>query len=98
MVDAKPMKPPQPAVNFGKSDDKSEDMSYGDHEMVEEENKMVVRHKDLKEIVDAIKENFDMAASAGDQVSEMLEIGRAQLDRSFKQLKSGLSFLFAFSL
>ncbi|XP_048141256.1 nitrate regulatory gene2 protein [Rhodamnia argentea] len=86
-VDAEPMKPPQPASSFGKSDEKSEDMSYGDHEMVEEENKMVVRHKDLKEIVDAIKENFNLAASAGDQVSEMLEIGRAQLDRSFKQLK-----------
>ncbi|KAK4798234.1 hypothetical protein SAY86_030560 [Trapa natans] len=49
--------------------------------------KMVIRHKDLKEIVDAIKENFELAAAAGDQVSEMLEIGRAQLDRSFKQLK-----------
>ncbi|KAK4759317.1 hypothetical protein SAY87_022448 [Trapa incisa] len=49
--------------------------------------KMVVRHKDLKEIVDAIKENFELAAAAGDQVSEILEIGRAQLDRSFKQLK-----------
>jgi hypothetical protein len=43
----------------------------------------MVRHKDLKEIVDAIKENFDKAAAAGDQVSEMLE-----LDRNFRQLKS----------
>ncbi|KAL6124497.1 hypothetical protein ACLB2K_077009 [Fragaria x ananassa] len=49
--------------------------------------KMVVRHKDLKEIVEAIKENFDKAAAAGDQVSEMLESNRAQLDRSFRQLK-----------
>ncbi|KAF2315443.1 hypothetical protein GH714_039265 [Hevea brasiliensis] len=49
--------------------------------------KMVVRHKDLKEIAVAIKENFDKAATAGDQVSEMLEISRAQLDRSFRQLK-----------
>ncbi|XP_048334734.2 nitrate regulatory gene2 protein [Ziziphus jujuba] len=49
--------------------------------------KMVVRHKDLKEIVEAIKENFDNAAAAGDQVSEMLETGRAQLNRSFRQLK-----------
>uniref|UniRef100_A0A1J3ICH3 DUF632 domain-containing protein n=1 Tax=Noccaea caerulescens TaxID=107243 RepID=A0A1J3ICH3_NOCCA len=49
--------------------------------------KMVVRHRDLKEIVDAIKENFDKAAAAGDQVSQMLELGRAQLDRSFSQLK-----------
>ncbi|CAJ1826694.1 unnamed protein product [Sphenostylis stenocarpa] len=51
------------------------------------EMKMVVRHRDLREIVDAIKENFDNAASAGDQVSEMLEISKAQLDRSFKQLR-----------
>ena len=50
--------------------------------------KMVVRHKDLKEIVEAIKENFDKAVAAGDQVSEMLEIGGAQLDQSFRQLKS----------
>ncbi len=50
--------------------------------------KLVVRHKDLREIVEAIKENFDKAAAAGDQVSEMLEISRAQLDRSFRQLKS----------
>ncbi|KFK35242.1 hypothetical protein AALP_AA5G258900 [Arabis alpina] len=49
--------------------------------------KMVVRHRDLKEIVDAIKENFDKAAASGDQVSQMLELGRAQLDRSFSQLK-----------
>uniref|UniRef100_A0A2P2LQF9 Uncharacterized protein MANES_05G054700 n=1 Tax=Rhizophora mucronata TaxID=61149 RepID=A0A2P2LQF9_RHIMU len=56
------------------------------------EMKMVVRHKDLKEIVEAIKENFDKAAAAGDQVSEMLEIGRAQLDRSFRQLKSQSKF------
>ncbi|KAL1225228.1 Nitrate regulatory gene2 protein [Cardamine amara subsp. amara] len=48
---------------------------------------MVVRHRDLKEIVDAIKENFDKAASAGDQVSQMLHLGRAQLDRSFSHLK-----------
>ncbi|XP_044494787.1 nitrate regulatory gene2 protein-like [Mangifera indica] len=49
--------------------------------------KMVVRHKDLKEIVKALKENFEKAAAAGDQLSDILEIGRAQLDRSFKQLK-----------
>lgn len=51
--------------------------------------KLVVRHKDLKEIVEALKDYFDKAASAGDQLFEILEIGRAQLDRSFKQLKSG---------
>ncbi|XP_031396382.1 nitrate regulatory gene2 protein-like [Punica granatum] len=84
--------PPQqtPSEVYSKSPEKSEEeelggagsstLSYGDM-------KMVVRHRDLKEIVDAIKENFEMAAAAGDQVSEMLEIGRAQLDRSFKQLK-----------
>lgn len=49
---------------------------------------IVVRHRDLAEIVEAIKEYFDKAASAGEKVSEMLETGRAQLDRSFSQLKS----------
>lgn len=48
---------------------------------------IVVRHRDLAEIVEAIKEYFDKAASAGEKVSEMLETGRAQLDRSFSQLK-----------
>ncbi|KAB2016032.1 hypothetical protein ERO13_D08G067600v2 [Gossypium hirsutum] len=73
-----------------KMDDKSEDAGlsaggYGTGAMMD--MTMVVRHKDLKEIVDAIKENFDKAAAAGDQVSEMLEISRAQLDKSFRQLK-----------
>ncbi|XP_043711616.1 nitrate regulatory gene2 protein-like [Telopea speciosissima] len=49
--------------------------------------KMVVRHRDLAEIVAAIREYFDKAAAAGDLVSEFLETGRAQLDRSFRQLK-----------
>ncbi|KAL1217147.1 Nitrate regulatory gene2 protein [Cardamine amara subsp. amara] len=49
--------------------------------------KMVVRHKDLKEILDAVQDYFDKAASAGDQVSAMLEIGRAELDRSFRKLR-----------
>ncbi|KAK9757759.1 hypothetical protein RND81_01G184300 [Saponaria officinalis] len=52
-----------------------------------EEMRIVVRHKDLKEIVGSLQDYFDKAASAGDQVSEMLETGRAQLDRSFRQLK-----------
>ncbi|XP_065628292.1 nitrate regulatory gene2 protein-like [Quercus suber] len=60
-------------------------MSYTAGEM--SDRRMVVRHKDLKEIVEAIKEYFDKEAAAGDQVSEMLEVGRAQLDRSFRQLK-----------
>lgn len=62
--------------------------SYRTGEISSENMKMVLRHKDLKEIVEAIKQNFDMAAAAGDQVSEMLEIGRAHFDRSFRQLKS----------
>ncbi|KAJ0645751.1 hypothetical protein HanOQP8_Chr16g0627411 [Helianthus annuus] len=49
--------------------------------------RMVIRHRDLAEIVGSIKEYFDKAADAGEQVSEMLETGRAQLDRSFRQLK-----------
>uniref|UniRef100_A0A3Q7EJM5 BZIP domain class transcription factor n=1 Tax=Solanum lycopersicum TaxID=4081 RepID=A0A3Q7EJM5_SOLLC len=78
-----------------KSDKMSEDggsssMSWGNGngkvEMVSDRS-IVVRHKDLAEIVAAIKEHFDKTASAGEQVSEMLETGRAQLDRSFKQLK-----------
>lgn len=77
---------PPPSI-FNKSDDKSEhgaassSLSYGDM-------RIVLRHKDLKEIVDSLKENFEMAATSGDQVSEMLELGRAQMDRNFKQLKS----------
>ena len=59
---------------------------------------MVVRHRDLKEIVEAIKESFEKAAVAGDQVSEMLEISKAQLDRSFKQLRSIFPFFIFFFL
>ncbi|KAG8477321.1 hypothetical protein CXB51_030628 [Gossypium anomalum] len=78
------------AVAGTKLDNKSEDAgssagSYKTGAMME--MKVVVRHRDLKEIVDAIKENFDKAAAAGDQVSEMLEISRAQLDKNFRQLK-----------
>ncbi|XP_010479355.1 PREDICTED: uncharacterized protein LOC104758214 [Camelina sativa] len=51
------------------------------------QTKMVVRHKNLKEILDAVHDYFDKAASAGDQVSAMLEIGRAELDRSFSNLR-----------
>lgn len=42
----------------------------------------------MKEILDAVQDYFDKAASAGDQVSAMLEIGRAELDRSFSKLRS----------
>ncbi|KAF7826432.1 nitrate regulatory gene2 protein-like [Senna tora] len=68
-----------------KSDDAGSSASYRTGDVMD--MKMVVRHKDLMEIVEAIRENFEKAASAGDQVSEMLEIGRAQLDRSFRQLR-----------
>ncbi|MBA0584116.1 hypothetical protein Gorai_014944, partial [Gossypium raimondii] len=89
----KPAQPQQQmygATAGNKMDSKSEDAgssagSYRTGAMMD--TKMVVRHRDLKEIVDAIKENFDKAAAAGDEVSEMLEIGRAQLDKSFRQLK-----------
>ncbi|RZC48059.1 hypothetical protein C5167_040998 [Papaver somniferum] len=49
--------------------------------------KLVVRHKDLAEIAACIKEYFEKAAVAGEPVSDLLEISRAQLDRSFRQLK-----------
>ncbi|XP_062174154.1 nitrate regulatory gene2 protein [Alnus glutinosa] len=61
--------------------------SYRTREIWSDNMKMVVRHENLKEIMAAIKENFEKAAAAGDKVSEMLEVGRAQLDRSFRQLK-----------
>ena len=60
-------------------------MSYTAGEI--SDRRMVVRHKDLKEIVEAIKEYFDKEAATEDQVSEMLKVGWAQLDRSFRQLK-----------
>ncbi|MFQ6635991.1 hypothetical protein Gotur_013705 [Gossypium turneri] len=89
----KPAQPQQQvygATAGNKMDSKSEDAgsSAGSYRTgAKMDTKMVVRHRDLKEIVDAIKENFDKAAAAGDEVSEMLEIGRAQLDKSFRQLK-----------
>ncbi|CAL0329502.1 unnamed protein product [Lupinus luteus] len=51
------------------------------------EKKVMVRHRDLKEIVEAIRENFEKAAVAGEKLSEILEIGKAQLDRSFTHLR-----------
>ncbi|QCE04882.1 hypothetical protein DEO72_LG8g2923 [Vigna unguiculata] len=54
------------------------------------EAKVAVRHRDLKEIVEAVRENFEKAAAAGDQLSEMLEVSRAHLDRSFNQLRKTL--------
>ncbi|KAL4372904.1 hypothetical protein AHAS_Ahas05G0028400 [Arachis hypogaea] len=74
-----------PPLMAGKKAAEEDDARSKYGEMME--IKMVVRHKDFKEIVEAIKESFDKAAVAGDQVSEMLQISQAQLDRSFKQLR-----------
>ncbi|XP_072989311.1 protein ROLLING AND ERECT LEAF 2 [Typha latifolia] len=49
--------------------------------------RLVVRHRNLAEIVLAIEEYFVKAAAAGDAVSELLECGRDKLDSSFRQLK-----------
>ncbi|KAK9273548.1 hypothetical protein L1049_018358 [Liquidambar formosana] len=65
-----------------KFDDAGSSVSYGGGDM-----KIVVRHRDLAEIVAAIKENFDAAAAAGEKVSVIMETGRDQLNRSFRQLK-----------
>nr|XP_029119983.1 nitrate regulatory gene2 protein isoform X2 [Elaeis guineensis] len=51
------------------------------------ELKMVVRHRNLAEIVAAIQEYFVKVADAGEGVSKLLETGRAQFERSFRQLK-----------
>lgn len=49
--------------------------------------RLVVGHRDLAGIVASLEEYFVKSATAGDPVSDLLEIGRAQLDRSFRQLK-----------
>ncbi|KAL1543320.1 nitrate regulatory gene2 protein-like [Salvia divinorum] len=74
---------------LSEEEDGKSSMSWGDgnHKEGNLDRRIVVRHKDLVEIVAAIREYFEKAAASGDQVSEMLETGRAQLDRSFKQLK-----------
>ncbi|KAL2477875.1 hypothetical protein Fot_46889 [Forsythia ovata] len=74
------------------SDDSKSSVSWGNRndEGMNSDRRIVVRHKDLVEIVAALRAYFEKAASAGEQVSEMLETGRAQLDRSFKQLKKTL--------
>nr|ACL52607.1 unknown [Zea mays] len=55
--------------------------------MAATEMRMVVRHRTLAEIVAAIEEYFVKAADSGNDVSELLEASRAQLDRNFRQLK-----------
>ncbi|XLT12789.1 hypothetical protein HN51_058479 [Arachis hypogaea] len=82
-----PVTPPPPMAGKKAAPVAEEDDARSKYrEMME--MKMVVRHEHLKEIVEAIKESFDKAAVAGDQVSEMLQISQAQLDHSFKQLRS----------
>ncbi|KAJ6828323.1 putative MICOS complex subunit MIC60 [Iris pallida] len=51
------------------------------------EMRIVVRHRDLTEITASLEEYFAKAAAAGRPVSEFLETGRDQLDRSVRQLK-----------
>lgn len=59
----------------------------GNEETGYDENRMVVQHRNLTEIAEEVKSFFDKAAQSGDQICEMLEAGREQLDRNFKQLK-----------
>ncbi|KAL4344004.1 hypothetical protein S245_036800 [Arachis hypogaea] len=89
-----PVMPPPPMAGKKAAPVAEEDDARSKYEEMME-MKMVVRHKDLKEIVEAIKERFDKAAVTGDQVSEMLQISQAQLDRSFKQLRSLFSSSYA---
>ncbi|KAL3615526.1 hypothetical protein CASFOL_041187 [Castilleja foliolosa] len=72
-----------------KSEDGKSSVNWGnaDFKRMNSGMKIVLRHRDLAEIVEALREYFDRAAMAGEQVSVMLEAGRAQLDRSFKQLR-----------
>ncbi|XP_071736041.1 nitrate regulatory gene2 protein-like [Rutidosis leptorrhynchoides] len=86
-----PPPPPNGFTTKSKFSEKSESSSAswktGRYNDDNSDMRMVVRHRDLTEIVNSIKEYFDKSADAGVQVSEMLETGRAQLDRSFRQLK-----------
>ena len=87
-----------PASKSDKSDDAGSSVSYRAGTGEISDLKIVVRHRDLSEIVASLKEYFDKAASSGERVSEMLEIGRAQLDRSFRQLKSMLNLNLHFKI
>lgn len=49
---------------------------------------LVVRHRDLAEIMATVVESFNGAAAAGEPVSVLLETSRKQLDRSIGQLRS----------
>ncbi|XP_051122642.1 nitrate regulatory gene2 protein-like [Andrographis paniculata] len=65
-------------LSVSRDGDRSKETSNSDQ-------RIMVRHENFSEIVAAINEYFVKAASAGDQVSEILEIGRAQLHRSLKK-------------
>ncbi|XP_076933962.1 nitrate regulatory gene2 protein-like [Bidens hawaiensis] len=84
------IRPPSvPKSKFSFKSEKSESLGSWKTSQYEDNSdmRMVIRHRDLAEIVSSIKEYFDKAAGSGEQVSEMLETGRAQLDRSFSSLK-----------
>ncbi|KAI8572418.1 hypothetical protein RHMOL_Rhmol01G0196700 [Rhododendron molle] len=87
-TEAQPPRAPTAKYSADKSDGAGSSASWNaDGKGGSGDMTIVVRHRDLAEIVEAIKEYFDKAASSGEKVSEMLETGRAQLDRSFSQLK-----------
>ncbi|KAG6494614.1 protein ROLLING AND ERECT LEAF 2-like [Zingiber officinale] len=48
---------------------------------------VVVRHRNLAEIAGAIEELFVKASNAGSVLSDLLDVGRAHFDGSFRQLK-----------
>lgn len=87
-VNRKP-KPSTKSENHASEDDGRSSVEWGNgkNEGANPDRRIVLRHQNLVEIVAALREQFDKAAAAGDQVSEMLETGRTQLDRSFKQLR-----------
>ncbi|KAJ9691625.1 hypothetical protein PVL29_013732 [Vitis rotundifolia] len=76
-----------PASKSDKFDDAELYVSYNTEIGEVSDLKIVVRHRDLSEIVASLKEYFDKASSADERVSEMLKTSRAQLDWSFRQLK-----------
>lgn len=82
-----------PAGISEKSDEAASSVSWNASKDEISDMKIVVRHRDLAEIVEAIKVYFDKAAASGESVSELLETSRAQLDQSFRKLKSKLGFL-----
>ena len=49
---------------------------------VDDDVTKVAKHRDLKEIMEAVKENFEKATIVEDQLLEMLEVRKAHLDRN----------------